>query len=259
MPEPTVQTGGEAAAAAGGAQTLLAGRFKEVPELERGYTHQFTETQKIIKQRDELAQKLEAVLPMLEAATGGVGNGRVMPADRMNQRRSAIDTLAESTNVPREQIVEAIAEVTAYQLAPLTRGVTARQTVAREAPDFIRFEAEVAQFLQANPPINERFTRMMSDPDLNDAALKYAFLEWSASKAGAMAGRTDASGTDAAAEKLDAAVPASGAAGRSAAEGAGQAKAVDEARAKGERGDGWGEWLRLKLDGVIPESHYLGK
>src|SRR5262245_14265650 len=96
-------------------QQLLAGKYKTVEELASGYQHQFTETQKIIAERNELARKAQ----ILEAMVKGGGDGRQMPADRIAERRgSAIDALAEQMNVDVATLHTALGEVAAAQLEP---------------------------------------------------------------------------------------------------------------------------------------------
>lgn len=237
---------------------LLAGKYKDEQELERGYLSQFNETQKIIAQRDAVQQKLDALMPLLGGGSDGFGAGRSMPSERVSARKSVLDDVAAATSTDRDQLTQEIAQIVRGELAPLTEGIRARQIVEQENPGFANFEGEVAQFLQANPEINRRFVNTMRvDPA---AAMDYAFLKYQrAAGSGQLTpsaeSRTSASGQDQLQARLDATIPAPGAGTRSDGAAAQAQQNYSAAKAKGERTGDWTEFLGLHLQGVVPESH----
>jgi len=243
-------------------EVILAGKYKGVTleaatrELERGYLNQMAETQKIIAREKVATDRLNAVLPLLEGM-GAQGTERMMPGDRIAARMSAVDELSASINVPREQLVAAMAEVAAAQLAPLTQGIEARQTVLQAYPDYGRFESEVAQFLSANPDVNMEFAESMrAGPNAARGALKYAYLAWK-DRAGQTQNATtviSASGAEQAQARLDAMVPGSTGT-RADASAAAAVNAREELRKQAQNTGNWTLYLRDYLKDVVPEWH----
>jgi len=240
-------------------EKLLAGKYKSPEELERGYTHQMTETQKIIAERDQLKQKLELAEGFITDTR--MGADRSMPADRAAARKSNLDTIAEQLNVDREQLAGAMAEIAAQTFAPITSGIQARQIVNEENPDFVKFEPEVAQFLKANPQLDARVGKAIrqaaSDPEALALLLDYSYMKYDRSKTAGTTTvpRNDTSGTEQAQAKIDATIPGAGA-GRAAGTEAVENQALTNAWQKGQDNGDWTDFLNLRLQGIIPDTHY---
>lgn len=236
---------------------LLAGKYTNVEELERGYSHQMTETSKIIGERDRLKQELDMARSFIQESR--MGTDRVYPAERAAGRKSAVASLAESLNADPEQLAAAMAEVSAQTFAPFTSGIRARQIVESESPGFSKFEPEVAQFLQANPDINTRIGRAISrvadDPEAMAAILDYTYLKYNASRQGVQK-VGDASGQAQAAARIDATIPQSGGGNRAASSEAGSYERLVAAHQHGAETGDWTEFLNQRLTGVVPENHY---
>lgn len=248
-------------------QQLLAGKYKTKEELVSGYLHQQTETQKIIQQRDELARKaavLEALVKQPQA-----GDGRVMPADRIAARASnAVEALTEAINsgggVDPNLVRAALREEAGTAFAPIVGVMQAQAKVSAELPEYNREQAEVAQFLAANPDVDAEYREMISNPATAAAALKYAWFNMALAReraglAANAASQTprDLSGHDQAAARLDAAIPGSGVAGRDAALAQKAEGDLEAAIARGRANNtqrGWADFLSLTL-GDLSQGH----
>ncbi len=165
------------ATAAGGQPTdyRWAGKFKDEKELERAYSHQMTETNKIIAERDKLKNSLDQLMPLLESAAAGGNGDRISPASRVAARQGFTIPQDFDASDPN-QLQALISNAVRNELAPITSGIAAQQTVARENPNYLSRQQEVAQFLAANPSLDARVQRGLQsgDPELATLALDHA-------------------------------------------------------------------------------------
>lgn len=239
MPE-NVANPQEAAAQSGqpgsAEQKLLAGKYKTIEELERGYMESAREAARIIAEKDTLAQKAAVLEQALSA--GRTGNDQ-----RGNGRSSAWDELT-SIGLSQEQLRAAIGEVVQDALRPLAEGVNARQMIAGRHQDFGQFEGEIVQHLAANPDLKQRYDRLMGvDPG---SAMELAYYSFKESRQ-----RPSAS------EELK---PQAGIPQSQASDRPGTATATTEDVQKAiEYAQQYKDprpYLKLRLQGVIPDEHF---
>jgi len=142
-----------------GQPRLLANKYRDPAELERGYL----ELQTVSNQTYQRTQELEARLAELE---------RVNPLERQQSRRDPMEALNE-VGVPADAIMELVSRGVQNVLQPMMRAQDARQTVSNEYPEFAKFENDVAQYLNSTPPLKQRYERMFqADPA---GAMEWAF------------------------------------------------------------------------------------
>lgn len=125
-------------------------------------------------------------------------------AKRMNDRLRALETVVASVANPRQQVtnrdpfqrlddvgvpVDAIRDVIGQEvqgrvqemLEPIVRGTHARQQVISRYPDYQKYEADVARFVESDPQLSQAYQRMFTaDPE---AAMEYAILKFGNSRA----------------------------------------------------------------------------
>lgn len=148
----------------------LAG-YPTVEALVHGYRESGNEA----KKQRERADKLEQLATQLLASTG---NPRGDVPDR-GRGRSAEDRLTESA-VPVDALSELIDRRIGNALEPITRGVSARGKIVADHPDYVKFENEVAQFIESDPEMSEKYPKLFSvDPA---SAMEYAFLKFGESR-----------------------------------------------------------------------------
>lgn len=186
-----------------GGDRLLAGKYKTVEELERGYSMQQTETRKIIEARDVALRQLETVLPLIERGVAGAPN-TAGPASTSDPISNLLESLNKGESVTREQLAGAVQAVARAEVAPIMDALSARQSAVAALPEFVKFENEIAQFVEANPTLKSEVQAMMAK-GLSTQALKYSYGEWQRQMASATtpSQKSDASGTQHATHKLD--------------------------------------------------------
>lgn len=107
--------------------------------------------------------------------------------DPANQRQAIPDrSQATATHrlmdygIPEDLLDEFVNQRLEKAFQPIAASMTARSTVLSQYPDFVKFEQDVAQFLESDPRLNETYQRMFNaDPA---AAMEYAFLKFGDSR-----------------------------------------------------------------------------
>jgi hypothetical protein len=100
---------------------------------------------------------------------------------RMVQQRnpdpfSELDTLGVPQQALREAMRSVATEVFGQALEPVTRAYQARPKLMASYPDYNKFEAEVAQFVQNDPELSQSYQRMFqADPV---GAMELAYLKY---------------------------------------------------------------------------------
>lgn len=82
---------------------------------------------------------------------------------------------------PIDQMIRAeVAQGVQKAFQPVMKSFEARGQVAREYPDFLQFETDVANFLAADPELDQRYKRMFeADPA---GAMEFAFMKFGESR-----------------------------------------------------------------------------
>lgn len=232
-------------------EQLLAGKYKSVDELERGYQNLFNEGQKLVERIKGYEQR-ESIPPAREDWLGGeVVADRVDPADRRSARQDPVDALSMA-GIPVNELREFVRKELVHEISPIFQGAQARQTVSQDYPEFAKYEGELAQFVEANPQLKARYTRVYTaDPE---AALKWLFTEYTRGNA---APRASASGEAQAAARLDAALPGRTVPARTLP-GDFNTEMYNNLKAEAARTGDWTRVLAYKLGGALPEGHLAG-
>src|SRR5690348_5147050 len=133
--------------------------YQDLTGLVGGYRASSDEAKRQKARADMLEQQLaeRQVVPQRNA------EGARDPAGRLNEWGVPTDALSDFVG---EQIQKAF--------APLAQGFQARNEMLSRHPDYNKFESEVAQFINADPDLSQRYQRMFnSDPT---GAMEYAYL-----------------------------------------------------------------------------------
>jgi hypothetical protein len=131
-------------------------------ELVKGYRNSSAEAKRLVAENQRLHEFLAA-------------NQR----PEIPQRNRPEDRLAEF-GIPADALNEFVNERVGQALAPLARGFEARGRVLNDYPDYNKFEADVAQFVNSDPEFSQRYARMFSADPV--AAMELAFLKFGESK-----------------------------------------------------------------------------
>jgi hypothetical protein len=232
--------------AGGQPEQLLAGKYKSVDELERGYQNLFSEGQKLVERIRALEEQGQyRPAPNWE----GEAADRVDPATRVAQRQDPVDALSLA-GIPVHELDEFVRKRIAQEIQPVFQGAQARQTVAQDYPEFSKHEGELAQFVEANPQLKARYNRVYNaDPE---AALKWLFNEY---MRGQSAPRESASGEAQAAARLDAALPGRVQPQRRSP-GDFDTETYNKLREEALKTGDWSRALAFKLRSTIPDGHY---
>lgn len=99
------------------------------------------------------------------------------------QRQTVYDKLAEY-GVPgdllRQAVREEAGELVQSAFNPIAQGFQARNKLMADYSDYAKYEPEVASFIQSDPSVNEKYSKMFSvDPE---AAAEYAYLKFGESR-----------------------------------------------------------------------------
>lgn len=150
----TFQLDGEPTGSAQGtppAQDPLAELQARLHEVETRYSQSSTEAKRLKAERDFFEQ--QARQPAQPSAD---------PYQRLNEFGIPVDAIQE---VMRREIQQ--------QFAPISRGLQARGQVLSEYPDYNKFEADVANFVNSDPDRQQRYQNMFNaDPA---GAMEWAF------------------------------------------------------------------------------------
>lgn len=151
----------------------LAG-YPSVEHLVAGYKNSSEEG----KRQRERADKLEQLVT------------QQLMANAENQRR----TVPDRSKKPEDQLTDygvPVDALDAYlerkfdqKFAPITQGIQARGQIVAKHPDYIQFENDVAQFINTEPDMAQRYNAMFNVDPLG--AMEYAFLKFGDSRRGAL-------------------------------------------------------------------------
>lgn len=155
------EAGNGAEPAANPAAPDLAG-YPSVEALVQGYRNSAQEAKRLRAEAERLAQQVE------------------LPRQVVPQRDRPQDVLAQF-GIPAEplesMIQERVERGIQQAFAPLARMNEGRQQVIARYPDYVKFEAEVAQYVNQDPERAQTYARMFNaDPA---GAMEYAMLKFS--------------------------------------------------------------------------------
>lgn len=169
----------------------LAG-YPTVEALVAGYRNSSNEG----KLQRERADKLEQlVTQQLQAQNErrNVPDRTKRPEDRLTDYGVPVDALEE---LVQDRLQKAF--------APIQNGLQARGHIASKHPDYLQFENDVAQFIETDPDMSQRYPKMFaSDPA---GAMEYAFLKFADSRRSTLTG---ANGNGSREGLADASIPSS--------------------------------------------------
>jgi hypothetical protein len=138
----------------------LAG-YATVEELARGYRNSGAEAKRL---NAELQRKEEQIQSYAANQRPDIPN-RSRPEDRLAEFGIPADALNEFVN---ERVGQA--------LAPLAAGFQARGRVLNEYPDYQKYEADVANYINSDPEFSQQYNRIFAaDPA---GAMQLAFLKF---------------------------------------------------------------------------------
>jgi hypothetical protein len=150
----------------------LAG-YPTTEALVKGYRESGAEAKRWRDRSEELerlvADRDLSASQAAENPRGTVKNRSARPEDRLSEYGVPVDALKEYV---AGQLQEAF--------APIAQGMTARTEILSRYPDYNKFEADVATFIQSDPKVNQSYQRMFAaDPA---GAFEYAFLKFGDSR-----------------------------------------------------------------------------
>lgn len=149
----------------------LAG-YPSTDELVKGYRASSTEAQ---RQRQR-AEQLEARLSQIE---------QQFTRQSVPQRANPADTLTEwgiPVNVLDEYVNQRVTEGVSRAFEPLNGMAKGRNAMLTRYPDYQKFEADVANYVQSDPEVAQSYEKLFAaDPA---GAMEYAFLKFGEQKRG---------------------------------------------------------------------------
>lgn len=166
-------------------QPDLAG-YPNVAALVQGYRASGAEAKKWREEAEKYQREQEAA------------NQRQPIPDRSNGANRLMDY-----GIPEDLLEEFVNQRLERAFQPIAQSMTARSAVLSQYPDFVKFESDVAQFLESDRKLKETYERMFAaDPA---AAMEYAFLKFGDTRR--RTGRQKERPPEAEAEALHAQVP----------------------------------------------------
>jgi len=220
-------------------ERLLAGKYKSVEELEKGYLN----LQTVENQNNQRIMALEDRFQ---------GDIRVNPAERSAARKRPEDAL-EEIGIDPTVIGEFLEQKLNQALNPIIQGAQAREQLKRSYPNFETLEGEVATFIQSNPEIKQRYQRMFQADQ--GGAMEWAINRYQAAQGGS---RESATGAEQLSNRLDAMLPGQGAGATPRGADIGQAQRLEALQGAYEHAVKTGDWSRymgLRIDEAVPDNH----
>lgn len=133
--------------------------YSSSEELARGYRASSAEAKRLAAENQRLQESWNAANQRQDIPN------RTRPEDRLAEFGIPADALNDFVN---ERVGQA--------LAPLARGFEARSRVLNEYPDYTKYEADVANFINSDPEFSQQYNRIFSaDPA---GAMQLAFLKF---------------------------------------------------------------------------------
>lgn len=141
----------------------LAG-YTDEQQLVKAYRASSTEAQRQKARADALEQALTAFQrPTVNP------RGHSQPEDQLAELGIPVDALDAMVTRRAQEIVGRAFE-------PIAKGMTARNTVMAQYPDYQKYEQDVAKFISDDQALQEKYERMFqTDPE---SAMDYAFLKF---------------------------------------------------------------------------------
>lgn len=154
----------------------LAG-YPTVEALVNAYRASGAEGKRQRERAEQLEQQLQAALvenprAAIPQRNGGGGNTN-------HATPNPYDQLSE-VGVPTEALREAIRAEVRQEFEPISRGFQARGRMIAQHPDYTKFEADVAAFVQSDPELNQTYNRLFAADPVG--AFEYAFLKFGDSR-----------------------------------------------------------------------------
>jgi hypothetical protein len=134
-------------------------------ELVKGYRNSSAEAKRLAQENQRLQETLQ----------GYAANQR----QDIPQRQNAGDRLAEF-GIPADALNDFVNERVGQALAPLAAGFQARGRVLNSYPDYTKYEAEVAEYVNSDPEFSQRYAKMFSADPVG--AMELAFLKFGETK-----------------------------------------------------------------------------
>lgn len=145
----------------------LAG-YPDTGSLVKGYRESSSEAQRQKARADAAEEVLKNLAPILQ----GAANPRQSVPDRSQTPEGRLSDLG----IPVDELRQVIRGEVVQAFEPISRGITARTTVLGRYPDYQKFEADVAAYIESDPQVNATYNRLFgADPV---GAFEYAFLKF---------------------------------------------------------------------------------
>lgn len=144
-------------------QPDLAG-YQSVNDLAKGYRASSDEAKRL-KARAELLEQQNRELLSARPNVPQRGN----PADTLTEYGIPLEPLEAIIN-------DRVARGVAAAFEPIARGASARNSILSEYPDYQKFEADVARYVESDPDVSQKYQKMFGvDPE---GAMEFAFLKF---------------------------------------------------------------------------------
>lgn len=135
------------------------GGYSSLEELLKGY-----------RSSGEEAKRLKTRAEQLE-----LQNQRYETAFREREGSTATQRLTDF-GVPTDAVESLIDQRIARALEPLARGASARNTLLSQYPDYQKYEADVARYIEQNESLSRTYKNMFTTDPVG--AMEYAFLKY---------------------------------------------------------------------------------
>lgn len=146
----------------------LAG-YPTAEALVQGYRASGEEAKRLREQNQKLTDTLSTVLTTQAANPRQHVDRSGRPEDRLTDMGVPVEALNEFFDSRLEA-----------KLAPIARGMQARQQLVGNHPDYAQYETDVANFIAADPDLSARYPKLFdADPA---GAMEYAFLKFGESR-----------------------------------------------------------------------------
>jgi hypothetical protein len=148
----------------------LAG-YPSVDQLAQGYRQSGAEAQRQKSRADAAEQQLQALM---------TANQRQAPPQNHYDPNSELETLGIPIRALDEFVNRRVAERVGQAFQPIAAGFTARGKVAAEHPDYLKYEQDVASFINSDPQTAEAYNQMFNANPVG--AMEWALLKFGDSR-----------------------------------------------------------------------------
>lgn len=150
--------------------------YPNLEELKKGYLASGSEA----KKWREAASKSEERIGRLEQAIDSLMTGNQRQAVPQRHWTEQLQELGVDPNPIREGIREESRQYVQEFFEPIARGVQARGKVIAEYPDYNQFESEISAFINSDPELSQKYTKMFNADPLG--AMEFAYLKYGSTK-----------------------------------------------------------------------------